>query len=261
MALHGACASPVSGRTIFVQNSPGTAHMGSGSVMWLRHKSVHGLFGFTNRRSDWLTCVWLWRTNPIVTYPNKHGEILRRCQHDERRQCDVIKWHFLFRGLLHCGYFEKARNSLPFSEAADSPMLADMGRETVNWLAVLHPRQAASSVRTRQNFQARALGEFHDRVSSAARAWGHEFSSEAMHVYMGKIRFSLWSYHIDTVFKSIQLSCDICWVSNHHLVHDIHQMVGGLHNLYKFQWPIISCLSYVEYWPENIKTCLPPCGG
>ena len=117
------------------------------------------------------------------------------------------------------------------------------------------------SVRTRQNFQARALGDFHDRVSSAARAWGHEFSSEAMHVYMGKIRFSLWSYHIDTVFKSIQLSCDICWVSNHHLVHDIHQMVGGLHNLYKFQWPITSCLSYVEYWPENIKTCLPPCGG
>ena len=117
------------------------------------------------------------------------------------------------------------------------------------------------SVRTEQNFQARALGDFHDRVSSAARAWGHEFSSEDMHVYMGEIRFSLWSYHIDTVFKSIQLSCDICRVSNHHLVHDIHQMVGGLHNLYKFQWSITSCLSYVEYWPENIKTCLPPCGG
>ena len=90
----------------------------------------------------------------------------------------------------------------------------------------------STSVRTRQNFEARALGDFHDRVSSAARAWGHEFSSEAMHVYMGENRFSLWSYHIDTVFKSIQLSCDICRVSNHHLVHDIHQMVGGLHNLY-----------------------------
>ena len=31
------------------------------------------------------------------------------------------------------------------------------------------------SVHTRQNFQARALGDFHDRVSSAARAWGHKF--------------------------------------------------------------------------------------
>ena len=30
-------AGPVSGRTIFVQNSPGTARTGPGSVMWLRH--------------------------------------------------------------------------------------------------------------------------------------------------------------------------------------------------------------------------------
>ena len=37
------------------------------------HRSVHGLFGFTKRRSDWLKCVRLWRANPIVTYPNKHG--------------------------------------------------------------------------------------------------------------------------------------------------------------------------------------------
>ena len=115
-----------------------------------------------------------------------------------------------------------------------------------------------SSVRT---FQARALGAFHGRVSSTARAWGHKFSSEAMHVYMGENRFSLWSYHIGTVFKSIQPSFDIYRVSNHHLVHDIHQMIGGLHNLYKFQWAITSCFSYVKYWPENIKTCLPPCGG
>ena len=72
-----------------------------------------------------------------------------------------------------------------------------------------------SSVRTRQNFQARALGDFHDRVLSAARAWGHKFSSEAMHVYMGENRFSLWSYHIGTVFKRSQLSFDIYKVSNH----------------------------------------------
>ena len=82
-----------------------------------------------------------------------------------------------------------------------------------------------------------------------------------MFVYMGEKRFPLWSYHIGTVLKRIQLSFDIYRVSNHQLVHDIHQMVGGLHNLYKFQWSITSCLSYVEYWPENIKTCLPPCGG
>ena len=74
-----------------------------------------------------------------------------------------------------------------------------------------------TSVRTRQNFQARALGDFHDRVSSAARAWGHKFSSEAMHVYMGENMFSLWNYYIGTVFKSIQLSIDIYRVSNHHL--------------------------------------------
>ena len=98
------------------------------------------------------------------------------------------------------------------------------------------------SVWTRQNFQARALGNFHDRVSSVARAWGHKFSSEAMHVYMGENMFSLWNYHIGTVFRSIQLSFDIYRVSNHHLVHDIHQMVGGLHNLYKFHWAITSCL-------------------
>ena len=123
------------------------------------------------------------------------------------------------------------------------------------------PAESFNSVRTRQNFQARALGDFHDRVSSAARAWGHKFSSEAIHVYMGKNGSSIWSNHIGTVFKSIQLSFDIYGVSNHHLVHDIHQMVGGQHNLYKFQWSITSGLSYVEYWPENIKTCLPPCGG
>ena len=118
------------------------------------------------------------------------------------------------------------------------------------------------SVRTRQNFQARALGDFHDPVSSAARAWGHKLSSEAMHVYTGENRFSLWSYHFGTVFKSIQLSINIYRVCNHHLVLDIHQMmIGGLHNLYTFQWAIKSCLSYIEYWPENIKTCMPPCGG
>ena len=121
--------------------------------------------------------------------------------------------------------------------------------------------QVMASGRTRQNFQARALGAFHGRVSSAARAWGHKFSSEAMHVYMGENRFSLWSYHIGTVFKSIQLSFYIYRVSNHHLVYDIHQMISELHNLYKFQWAITSCLFYVECWPGNIKTCLPPFGG
>ena len=36
-APHEASAGPVSGRTIFVQNSPGTARTGPGSVMWLGH--------------------------------------------------------------------------------------------------------------------------------------------------------------------------------------------------------------------------------
>ena len=76
-----------------------------------------------------------------------------------------------------------------------------------------------------QNFQARSLGDFHDRVLSAAWACGQKFSSEAMHVYMGKNMFSLWSYHIGTVFKSIKLSFHIYSLSNHHLVHDIHQTI------------------------------------
>ena len=74
------------------------------------------------------------------------------------------------------------------------------------WFSWKYIEVLLTSVRTRQNFQARALGDFHDRVSSAARAWGHKFSSEAMHVYTGENRFSLWIYHIGTVFKSIQLS-------------------------------------------------------
>ena len=37
-APHGARAGPVSGRTIFVQNSPGTARTEPGSVMWLGHQ-------------------------------------------------------------------------------------------------------------------------------------------------------------------------------------------------------------------------------
>ena len=49
-----------------------------------------------------------------------------------------------------------------------------------------------------------------------ARDWGQKLSSEAMHVYKCENRFSLWSYHIGTVFKSIQLSFDIYKVSNHH---------------------------------------------
>ena len=114
-----------------------------------------------------------------------------------------------------------------------------------------------TSVRTRQNFQARALGDFHDRVLSATRAWGHKFSSEAMHVYMGENRFSLWSYHIGTVFKRSQLSFDIYKVSNHHLIHDIHQMTSGLPNLYKFQWAITSSLSYVGIlaWEHQDSAC------
>ena len=70
---------------------------------------------------------------------------------------------------------------------------------------------------------------------------------------MGEYRFSLWSYCIGGAFKSIQLSFDIYRVSYHHLVHDIHQIIGWLHNLYKFQWTITSCLSYIKYWPQNIK--------
>ena len=48
----------------------------------------------------------------------------RRRQRDERRQRDVNKTHFLFR-------LKKQGIPCFFSEAADSPMLADVGRETV----------------------------------------------------------------------------------------------------------------------------------
>ena len=85
--------------------------------------------------------------------------------------------------------------------------------------------------------------------------------SEAMHVYMGENSFFLWSYHIGGAFKSTQLLFDNYRFFNHHLIHDIQQIMGGLYNLHKFQWAITSCFFYVEYWPENIKPCLPPCGG
>ena len=98
--------------------------------------------------------------------------------------------------------------------------------------------QQNDSVLTRQNFQAWALGDFHDQ------AWGQKFSSGAMHIYMGENLFSIWSYNIGDAFKSIQLSFDIYRVSYHHLVHDIHQIICGLHNLCKFQWAITSCLTY-----------------
>ena len=146
-------------------------------------------------------------------------------------------------------YGENSLNRVPTS-VHTQPSHEHLGNHPEDWFPSI------TSVRTRQNFQARALGDFHDRVSSAARAWGHKFSSKAMHVYMGENRFSLWSYHIGTVFKRSQLSFDIYKVSNHHLIHDIHQMTSGLPNLYKFQWAITSSLSYVEYWPENIKTVL-----
>ena len=60
-------------------------------------RSVHGLFGFTNRRSDWLTCVWLWRANPHCYVSKINTGNTRRRQRDERRQRDVNKTHFLFR--------------------------------------------------------------------------------------------------------------------------------------------------------------------
>ena len=46
-----------------------------------------------------------------------------------------------------------------------------------------------------------------------------------------KIGFPLKLSYWQIVFKNIQLSFDIYRVSNHHLVHDIHQMIGGQHNL------------------------------
>ena len=106
-----------------------------------------------------------------------------------------------------------------------------------------------SRVRPRQNFQAHALGDFDDRVSSVARTWGQKIVFEAMHVCMGENTFSLWSYHFGSAYKSIQLPFDICKVSNHHLVHDIQQILGRLHHLHRFQWTITPCHSYVEYWP------------
>ena len=43
---YGARAGPVSERTIFVQNSPGTARTGPGSVMWLGHNFSDGWYPF-----------------------------------------------------------------------------------------------------------------------------------------------------------------------------------------------------------------------
>ena len=50
-APHGARAGPVSGRTIFVQNIPGTARTGPGSVMWLRHYTDNA-----SKTTSWIPC-------------------------------------------------------------------------------------------------------------------------------------------------------------------------------------------------------------
>ena len=69
----------------------------------------------------------------IVTYPNKHGEYppspTWRASPTWRKQKAFPL------------PVEKAGNSLLFSEAADSPMLADMGRETVYAWWQYHPLQ------------------------------------------------------------------------------------------------------------------------
>ena len=96
---------------------------------------------------------------------------------------------------------------------------------TQNWHTRALPWGQDISVRTQQKFQARLLGNFQDWVSSVAWAWGHKFSSEAMHDYMVENRFFFWSYHAGIAFKSIQQSFDICRVFNHHSVHHIHQRI------------------------------------
>ena len=50
--------APVSGRTVFVQNSPGTARTGPGGVMWLRHKS--GVFWENNGQHHEITDLTHW---------------------------------------------------------------------------------------------------------------------------------------------------------------------------------------------------------
>ena len=110
------------------------------------------------------------------------------------------------------------------------------------------------SVRTPQNYQARALGNFHDQVLIAARTWSQKFSSEAMHVLMGENRFSLSSYHIAGVFKIIQLSIDIYRVSNHHLIHDIHKIImqsctkPSICGLSCYEIKSCSALGPINYW-------------
>ena len=59
------------------------------------------------------------------------------------------------------------------------------------------------SVRNQQNFQAPALGNFHDRVSSVAWAWGQEISSETMHVYMSNIGLRTLSHSCHLVVANV----------------------------------------------------------
>ena len=99
-----------------------------------------------------------------------------------------------------------------------------------------------------------------DRTTLPLRPRLHYIKHSVHWLYCSGCWFHLGSaylhIHIGTVFKRSQLSFDIYKVSNHHFIHDIHQMTSGLPNLYKFQWAITSSLSYVEYWPENNKTVL-----
>ena len=148
---------------------------------------------------------WPWWTMDFLfmtwTYTSGHDQDWHIRTHSDNELDD---------SKLPCHYRTSAYHAWLYSIKGQSTL-----KIKTNWLDL---SDMDTSVRTRQNFQARALGDFHGRVSNTARAWGHKFSSEAMHVYMGENKFSICSYHIGTVFKSIQLSFDIYRVSNDHLV-------------------------------------------
>ena len=68
---------------------------------------------------------------PIVTYPNKHGEYRAVANVTSVANVTLTKGISSYGDYCTVGILKKSGNSLPFSEAADSPMLADMGREAV----------------------------------------------------------------------------------------------------------------------------------
>ena len=106
------------------------------------------------------------------------------------------------------------------------------------------------SVQIQQNFQAGVLCDFCNWVSSMVRPWNQKISSsEAIQLVPPSYWWCIQKHPV--IIQHLK-------VSGQHLVHDIQQILGRLHKLYKFQWTFISCfpMSKMGSLPLAVRSML-----